>query len=264
LDRVRRTSAKRVVVREDRVLSTATITRPRRSPLALVLIIVVACGSDKPTIVCLGDSITEGVTRVGSADSAGGYPGRLQRRLGDRARIVNRGVGGASTRLWLLDHDAAVREPKWWARFHDRWQGPPPRSGQPLVDAVLEADRPDIVVVLLGVNDLYYEGKVTAAADLVDQIAERMETIAAKARAIGATVWIATALPNRRDPEALVDALNTRIRARADDYFPVGERFAEQDWRHLLADDVHPTEDGYQVLADIVAQELVRHGQVPP
>jgi hypothetical protein len=94
------------------------------------------------------------------------------------------------------------------------------------------------------VNDLYYEGKVTAAADLVDQIAERMETIAAKARAIGATVWIATALPNRRDPEALVDALNTRIRARADDYFPVGERFAERDWRHLLADDVHPTEDG--------------------
>jgi hypothetical protein len=123
LDRVRRTSAKRVIVREDRVLSTASITRPRRSPLVVVLIIVVACGSDKPTIVCLGDSITEGVTRVGSADSAGGYPGRLQRRLGDRARIVNRGVGGASTRLWLLDHDAAVREPKWWARFHDRWKG---------------------------------------------------------------------------------------------------------------------------------------------
>jgi lysophospholipase L1-like esterase len=222
------------------------------------------CKKDKPGKLTERLYISRSPSPGPDIPGSRGYPGRLQRRLGDRARIVNRGVGGASTRLWLLDHDAAVREPKWWARFHDRWQGPPPRSGQPLVDAVLEADRPDIVVILLGVNDLYYEGKVTAAADLVDQIAERMETIAAKARAIGATVWIATALPNRRDPEALVDALNTRIRARADDYFPVGERFAERDWRHLLADDVHPTEDGYQVLADIVAQELVRHGQVPP
>src|SRR5262249_46964854 len=41
-------------------------------------------------IACLGDSITVGITRHAARDPLGGYPGRLQRRLGPEVRVLNR------------------------------------------------------------------------------------------------------------------------------------------------------------------------------
>ncbi|HXJ35446.1 MAG TPA: SGNH/GDSL hydrolase family protein [Candidatus Eisenbacteria bacterium] len=239
----------------------------RRAWLAAALvasgIVFGGCGHDAPTIVCIGDSITEGVTRVGSTDDAGGYPGRLQTRLGASARVVNRGVGGASTRLWLLDSREAAAEDDWWKRFRERWgTAPLPPPGRSLLRATLERDRPDVVVVLLGVNDVYYERTDPAPPEVVARTVARLATIVSEARATGATVLLGTALPNHRDPPARVAALNAAVGTLAPDHLPTGERFGERDWPRLLADDVHPNGDGYQVLADVLAEELVRRGLV--
>jgi lysophospholipase L1-like esterase len=139
---------------------------------------------------------------------------------------------------------------------------PLPAPGRPLLRAALERDRPDVVLVLLGVNDLYYERTDPPSTAVVERTVARLATVAAEARAAGATVLLATALPNRRDPPSRVAALNAAIRALAPDFVPTGERFAEGDWEGSLADDVHPNGDGYQRIADVLADELVRRGLV--
>ncbi len=73
---------------------------------------------------------------------------------------------------------------------------------------------------------------------------------------------LATPLPNHRDPPALVDDLARRIRAAHADALPLGERFAAADWERLLSDEVHPNEEGYELLARIVAEELERRGLI--
>jgi hypothetical protein len=55
-------------------------------------------------IACIGDSITEGVVgfapRTGAKhDPAGGYPGRLQGKLGDAIEVFNFAVGGTTSQL---------------------------------------------------------------------------------------------------------------------------------------------------------------------
>ena len=67
-------------------------------------------------MVCLGDSITLGITRGGipaKIDSKGGYPGRVQRRLGNAARVLNRGLGGATAGNWTAEPDTPEGR---WAR----------------------------------------------------------------------------------------------------------------------------------------------------
>jgi len=66
----------------------------------------------RPTIVCLGDSLTAG--DAAPADQS--YPAWLQRRLagaGDRYRVVNAGVSGdrVADGLARLDHDVVSQRP---------------------------------------------------------------------------------------------------------------------------------------------------------
>src|SRR6185503_17885622 len=123
---------------------------------------VIATAADaSPTIVCIGDSITYGIVR-GAQDPAdvrrdpmGGYPGRLQRRFGTRARVVNRGLAGGSARLWLLDPagDGAFFWDVVQRVFPDLDASTSPDFPSILL-RVLAADHPDVVVIVLGSNDL--------------------------------------------------------------------------------------------------------------
>ena len=226
----------------------------RTCVLALLPALLAACGHDPaatPRVVAfLGDSITYGTVRAGphgaGRDPAGGYPGRLQRLLGPRARVLNRGVGGATAGFWLLDAPPT---------------GEPPPGARSLALAVLGRDRPDVVVILLGVNDLSMEWRRRGDA-VVDVALERLEKLRGQLASIAPTVLLATPLPNHRDPAALVDALARGIRAAHPDALPLGERFTAAGWEHLLSDEVHPNEEGYELLARAVADELQRRGLV--
>jgi lysophospholipase L1-like esterase len=230
-----------------------------RCALALVAVLASCTGSDPASpvrILCLGDSITVGTTRGGERDghdAKGGYVGRLRARLGPAAEVVGRAFGGATAAMWLEDVSSPLGAPLVQAL---RQVGPPlevyPHAR--VVDAVVGTDRPDVVVVLLGTNDLL----AAREPDAVGRIMGDLHAVHDAAASGGARVLMATVLPTRRVNVAARDALNARIHAEFDDVVPFGERFADADWEHLLGDVVHPNEDGYELLAGVLADELRR------
>lgn len=197
-------------------------------------------------------------------DPLGGFPGRAQAWLGARARVHNRGVGGAVTRFWLIDpHDEPGRA--LWAMlgrlgWHDFDAPTPPDGAATILRGVLALDRPDVVVLLIGVNDIDRERG--AGTDVVASAAANIEAMSLEAQRTPAAVLVATVLPNRRDPPAMLEALNARIRAAHPDYLPLGERFGAAGWEQLLGDRVHPNASGYAVLAAALVDELVVRGIV--
>lgn len=257
------------------------VTRGRLHRWTVAVAVVVgllaaACGDGRsshpvrPTIAFLGDSITYGIVRGAPpgprpvVDPQGGYPGRLGRRLGDRARVLNRGIGGATTTFWLATPDSKAGRAMWALVRRAPWfeAGLAPPRGPSVAVAAIAPSHPDVVVVLLGVNDLYVrrgEGERGLAEAL-----DGLETLARQLRAVARTVLVATPLPNHRDPPALVVALAAGIRARFPDALPLGERMRALDWEPLLADEVHLTPAGYARLAAILEDLLVERDLVAP
>src|SRR6185503_14311302 len=148
------------------------------------------------TIVCIGDSITAGIVRGAPdpadarRDPAGGYPGRLQRRFGARAHVVNRGLPGGSARIWLLDPagDGAI----FWdtvQRVFPDLDVPATTASPSILLRVLAADRPDVVVIMLGSNDLSEDPDDPQAAS---KAAERLAEVARQSRMQASVVLVAT------------------------------------------------------------------------
>src|SRR5207244_2853326 len=74
--------------------------------------------------------ITVGVTHRGARDPLGGYPGRLQRRVGPQVRVLNRGLAGTTTAFWLTDPSSEDGR-RTWRGLLQLWPdlpraGPPP------------------------------------------------------------------------------------------------------------------------------------------
>jgi len=246
-----------------RLLAVATLV----SALALAGCRSAAGPHELQRILCLGDSITAGVTRSSapgrpmSVDPLGGYPGRLQRRLGDRVRVMKRAVGGATTTFWLADPREPTGAAFWSALMGAESADQPPAGAASVVGAVMQHDRPELVVILLGVNDLNFAARERVEA-VVGEVAERLTMLQREVLSVARVALVATALPSLRDPPPLRDALNARIRAEHPDFLPLGERFAAAGWERLLGDEIHPNEDGYEVLAAILAEELTRRALV--
>jgi lysophospholipase L1-like esterase len=238
-----------------------------RHAIVLVLLLV-GCRNDHASvrvIACLGDSITEGIVTPFVRDRGGGFPGRLQRRLGDGVRVLNHGVGGSTAALWLLDPatpEGTRALQTFSAAMPDRPAADAGSQRGSIAATVLAGDRPDLVILLIGVNDvLAHRADGTAA---VDTVVGSVEAVRREASSVARRVLVATLLPNSRDPPALVTAVSARLRAAHPDALLLGERFEAAGGRRLLADGIHPSEEGHEVLAGIVADELVRRGLVAP
>ncbi|MFM7142428.1 MAG: hypothetical protein ACKO2K_11010, partial [Alphaproteobacteria bacterium] len=90
-------------------------------------------------------------------DPDGGYPGRLRSLLEGDLDVRQRGAGGSTLETWtgVPRGDPAALEAllrSLWPDLPTRVRAPRPR--QTALAWTLEADRPDIVILLLGVNDL--------------------------------------------------------------------------------------------------------------
>ena len=225
-------------------------------------------------IVAIGDSITQGMTHSGRSgpggvkaefDSQGGYPGRLQAELGGQAQIVARGLGGFTTKLWLDVPPAAPA----WARERTQLEHAMPgfrpgrsiRADEALIDYVLDVEKPDVVILFVGINDLpENQGKDPDPA----KVAARVQALAVKARAKASrrTVLVATLLPNRRDPAWVVAETNRQICALEPRCVRVDEAFAAAGGERLLGDEIHPREEAYAVIADTFATALRKRGLV--
>jgi lysophospholipase L1-like esterase len=128
-----------------------------------------------------------------------------------------------------------------------------------LITGTVKTDRPDVVILLIGIND-FVPGLVPAAPDLVDSIGVRLMQLRRQAESSAGHVLVSTVLPTELYAPDRVDRLNTRIRSDHPDFLPLGEAFGARDWRELLADGIHPNEEGYALLAELVENQLIERG----
>jgi lysophospholipase L1-like esterase len=203
--------------------------------------------------VAFGDSITYGL--VSNYDgsilydvSSASYPVRLQLGLatyhpqqGSLFRVLNRGIPSESV----------VSVP-----------GFP--GGVARIDSVLATDRPQVLLLLEGINDL--GGDVP-----VDMVAAGLQYIADRSVTAGVPVMIATMFQTypivkqdgteRSNGAEQVPALNQRIRqiANRQNVYLV-DLYAAFGTSHTLvgADGLHPTEQGLEVMASVFMAEIQR------
>jgi acyl-CoA thioesterase I len=177
---------------------------------------------DRPRIVAFGDSLTAGLGVA--AEEA--YPARLQRRLdekGLRYRVINAGVSGDTT-----------------------------AGGVRRVDWVLKS-RPDLVILELGGNDGLRGLKL-------DETKANLERIIKRCQAASVTVILAgMKLPPNygteytKGFEAIHPALAKQYRLTLIPFFldgVAGSASLNQ------ADGIHPTSEGYRIIADKVLETV--------
>ena len=194
--------------------------------LTLFLLSAITCqaaaSEDRPRIVAFGDSLTAGFG-VAAAEA---YPARLQHRLeeqGLRYRVINAGVSGDTT-----------------------------AGGLRRVDWVLKSS-PDIVILELGAND-------GLRGLNLDQTKANLERIIQRCQQASVTVVLAgMKLPRNygadytKSFEAIYPALAKQYRLTLIPFFLEGVAgFASLN----QADGIHPTSEGYRIIADKILDAL--------
>jgi lysophospholipase L1-like esterase len=217
----------------------------------------------------IGDSITAGYARSGDSrglgaemDPGGGYPVRLRSLLDDGVEVRARGAGGTTLATWTTPSRGAPAALE--ALLRSLWPDLPPARHPPgprqgALSWTLEVDRPDVVILLLGVNDLWTDALRGGPPD-ARGTAERLARAARAARASGARVLVATLLPNERDPAGAIEETNRRLCELEPDCIRLDERFARAGGPALLGDEVHPSPEGHRVVAEAMADALVDAG----
>jgi lysophospholipase L1-like esterase len=188
--------------------------------------------------MAFGDSLTEGKVSLAPVVlvDAGphSYPARLRTLLSARytsqvITLANEGRGGERA-------DDSV------SRFRE----------------ALSVHRPEVVLLMHGVNDLVSPtpGRIQSAADGVEELIK--ETRNAGAAAFVATLPAFGSGPKASCPEC-IEPYNTLIRAIA---AAKGATLVDVHaaWRSELmgADGIHPTEAGYEVIADVFFEAIRR------
>ena len=201
-------------------------------------------------ILAFGDSLTAGVLRRTLGPPASSYPGQLAQRLGSAypaqtIRVFNEGLPG----------EEAVEAP-------------------PRLRAALARHRPEVVLLMEGTNDLEMPGERSAAAAL-----EAIDSMLQIVQAAGAAPVLAT-IPPIRAPllsaqPARILAFNDRVRsvaaARGVPLVDIHEVIASGRCSTgsggslpcLGPDGLHPTVEGYGLMADAFFDHIVRRYDRP-
>lgn len=223
------------------VRCSATDAEMRQSSCTFGVTVRVSRLLARTRFVAFGDSITEGQVRsIGLATAVEpleSYPYKLEQILRSRypaqdVSVVNRGYGGED-----------------------------PSGGVPRLPGVLDADRPEVLLIQEGVN-----GLTTAR---VASYGNQLRTMVSLARQRNIDVVIATLLPvgpphtdTRPTKRAAIIQLNQRIEAIAAEFGigpPLDLYSAFQADPSLLDfDGLHPTRAGYTRIAELFAEEVIR------
>jgi len=125
-------------------------------------------------------------------------------------------------------------------------------SAFPRFQSAMATNRPEVVLLLTGYNDVESRASVDAASRSIDRMAK-------EARGLGARVFVATLTPiiqgrSRSQPDALVQQLNSAIRTLAAGEGAVLVDLYQAALPNVEAwigvDGLHPTEAGYARIAD--------------
>jgi lysophospholipase L1-like esterase len=198
----------------------------------------------KTTYVAFGDSITEGFLRdrpeTFLVDGLT-YPGQLQMMLtlkypAQAFSMINEGVGGETA-----------------------------AEGRRRLPGVLDAEKPEVLLLLEGYNEIRFLAPSSIENDLRLMVGE--------AQRRGILVLLATLTPVTPGKEkdspghaSAIRAVNTKIRALAPRLkVPLVDLFAALDgrWSMFGSDGVHPNPSGYQLMAEAFFAEIVRGFDAP-
>ena len=193
-------------------------------------------------IVFFGDSITDcGRDRSDNASLGNGYVGILHEKLKNlyedvKFEFLNRGIGGDRA------CDLAAR-----------------------VDKDVVAEKPDVAVVLVGINDVWR--KYDSGADL-DAFAAAYEEVLKKIKDCGAKLIVVEPflfdVPDkkrfRREFDPMLGVIRDLAEKYADAFVPLDEMFAGVSQcvgiAAYSADGVHPTHRAARLIADNVIKKI--------
>ncbi len=183
--------------------------------------------------VAFGDSITEGFLSLLedflTAAPSFAYPTRLEllmnaRYLSQSPRVINAGRGGETS-----------------------------AEGRSRLPGVLDAEHPDVLLLLEGINEIRDRSPDAIAGDLESMVRE------AQSRGVGVLIATLTPVSDSREngrpgTRDAIDSVNRRIFDLAADTGidpPVDLFSAFEGDRNLLGNDgLHPSEEGYQKMAE--------------
>ena len=178
--------------------------------------------SDRPRIVAFGDSLTAGLG-VGAQET---YPAQLQRRLDSRGlqyRVINAGVSGDTT-----------------------------AGGLRRVDWVLKS-RPDIVILELGANDGLRGLKLQETKANLEKIIQRCRDASAVVVLAGMKLPPNYGMEYTKSFESIYPALAKQFRLPLIPFFLEGVAGSTS---LNQPDGIHPTSEGYRIIADLVMETV--------
>lgn len=209
----------------------------------------------RATILCYGDSNTHGTCAMQNPDDMRRFrrhirwPERVGAALKDQARVICEGLPGRTT-----VHDDPIEGAH--------------KNGLTVLPAILESHRPiDIVVLMLGTNDLKSRFSVTSA-DIARSVQKLMAVIAqsgAGPRGTAPRVLLISPVPIKEvgflggyfaGGARISDCLEgqfAQVAAAEGCAFLDAGAVAQVD----MTDGVHLTEDGHRSLADAVTEKLI-------
>ena len=202
--------------------------RPLLLTLMLTVSVILALSQqavaeeDRPRIVAFGNSLTAGLG-VAAEDA---YPARLQRRLdeqGLRYRVINAGVSGDTTA-------GGLRRVEW----------------------VLKS-RPDVVILELGGNDGLRGLNLQETKANLERIIQRCQEASVTVVLAGMKLPPNYGADYTRGFEAIYPALAKQYRVALIPFFldgVAGSASLNQ------ADGIHPTSEGYRIIADKVLEQI--------
>jgi acetyl esterase/lipase len=193
--------------------------------------------ADAVRVACIGNSITDG-HGIDMCD-VNGYPGQLQKLLGDGYRVMNLGV---SARTMLNHGDHPYMQERAWRYALDF--------------------NPDIAIIKLGTNDSkptnWQYGKEYAAD--MQQMIDSLKALPSKPR-----ILLSTPIPAYADTWGISDSVITseiipiiRKLARKNklEVIDFHSSFTNADGKQVLPDGIHPTAKGAAQMAQLVYEAI--------
>lgn len=200
----------------------------------------------KIKVACVGDSITEGIGVTDAAKDS--YPSQLQNILGDTYEVGNFGVSKY----------AALHTAKW-----PYWDTDKYKESQTFL--------PDLVVIMLGTNDIKTENWVEGKANFVRDYTELINVY--KNLASKPKVFVVSPPPiyldvtdEVRPPNNLRnEAIDLLKQAALDtDSYWIDVFSAMDNHPELFVDKIHPNEAGAKFLAETVAEGIKNPKSLKP
>ena len=194
----------------------------------LLLVTVVGCENDSTInkgediiLICLGDSLTAGfgATRPFLVDKSNSYPAYLQKKV--NFSVINAGVSGDTT-----------------------------AQGLARVDSDVLSKDPDIVIILLGANDVFSDIPISTTQNNLQNIINKVDSGNRKiylAKFYTDATAAAMSIPS--DTITQYNNMFTTLAASSNKITLIEDIWTGV-WGIHMSDNIHPNARGYEIMAD--------------